>query len=119
MRYVYALVGAGFMVLATFYGFLLRSSQTQIHPSLGAFGAVLTVVTVFTFGVYLLLRESSRRPLARVAAASRIAACGSLAALTLSAGFGSHFSTADRVVLLLVGAVLGAVTVLLVRAGLR
>lgn len=77
------------------------------------------MVAVFTVGAYLLLRQSSRPAIARIGAVCRIAASACLAALTLSAGFGNHFASADRVVLFLAGAVLVAVTVLLVRAECR
>lgn len=119
MRYLYALVGVGFMGLALLYAYLLQSSQTQIHPSLGTFGAPLVPVIVFAFGAYLAMRQSSRPVQARIATASRIAALAGLAALLLSAALGSHFGTGDRVVLLLVGAIVATVTVLLLRANLR
>lgn len=119
MRYVHALAGIGFMLLAGFQVVLFRSDRTGIHPSLGVVGAPLVVVAVFTFGAYLLLRQTSQPAIARIGAVCRIAAFACLAALTLKAGFGNHFATADRVVLLFVGVVLVAVTVLLVRAQRR
>jgi len=119
MRYVHTLMGVGFMGLALFYAYLLQSSQTQISPSLGAFGAPLVPIVVFAFGLYLAVRGSARPALARSAAVSRIVALGGLAAMLFSAAFGSHFGTGDRVLLLLVGTVVGTVTALLLRAGPR
>lgn len=120
MRHFHRGLGIGFVLLALGSAACLVSGYATSDPSLGPVRSLLALSVVLAFGVSLVLRSLSPHVPKRAIGVSRIAAMAGLGLLLLLSGFdASRFSTADRVVLLFVGAAVALATAVLVHAVFR